>query len=200
MRPEKKTRGPSRRVRAAIIAAGVGCAIAAAASPAAGQLNEIGIGAGIAVPVYEAAAVHGPGVHLMGYAGYRMGPALQLRGELAFSQLSADRAAWGRLRIGRVGATLAYAPFGTGDGVYAMAGAGLYALRNPEKAGDPGLVPGIGLGLGASGGVGGMNLFGEARAEVPFSTYGTDTESAPTMYLPVVVGIRIPCCGRTPSR
>ncbi len=197
---KKEAFWPTWLVRATALAAGLNCLAAWAAPLAAGQVNEIGIGAGIGVPVYEAAAVHGPGIHVLGYAGYRMGQALQLRGEVSFTELSADRAAWGRLRIGRVGATLAYSPFGTGNGVYALAGAGMYALRNPQRGGDPGLVPGITLGVGASGQLAGMTLFAEAREEVPFSTYGTDTESAPTMYIPLAVGIRVPCCGRTPPR
>ena len=191
--------GSGRAVRAGIAAA-LGCAMAAVASPAAAQLNEIGVGVGIGVPVYETADVHQPGPNLLGYLGYRLSPALQLRGEASFTQLGSDRDTRGDLRIASFGAALVYSPAGAGSGVYGFAGAGAYALRDSKREGDPGLVPGVNLGVGVRARVAGVSAFAQTRLEVPFTTFGTDTESSPTLFVPFTVGVRLPCCGRTADR
>jgi hypothetical protein len=172
------------------------------------QVDELGIGGGIAVPVYETAAVHGPGPHLHAYVASSRGPRLQLRGQLSFSQLGEESRdpsqgpPLGDLRAIGLSGIVAYSPAGTGRGMYGFAGAGIYALRSSaEAAGDPPpLVPGASAGVGVNVRLGGQALFAQAGVEVPFSTFATGTESAPNMYLPFAVGLRIPCCGGRPSR
>lgn len=174
-------------------------------SAANAQVGEVGVAAGIAAPVYEAAAAREPGFHLSGYVGYALGPVLQLRGELGFTQLGGDAAVEempsadrGDLRITGAAGTLVYSPAGNGRGVYGLAGAGAYALRNSqdEVVNPDGLVPGVNLGIGANFAVEGVGLFAQLRAEVPFSTFGSGTESAPVIHLPMTVGVRIPIGGR----
>jgi hypothetical protein len=174
--------------------------LAASASPAQGQVDEFGFGGGIAVPVSEAAAIRGPGPHLLAFVGHNLGPRVQLRGEFSFTQLGEEPRdpsrgrPVGNLRVFGLAATLAWSPAGTGRGVYGLAGGGLYAVRstadwdtNPNF-----VVPGINLGAGVNFRVGGQPLFAQGRVEVPLSTFGTDTESAPLMYLPFAVGVRFP--------
>lgn len=168
------------------------------------QLNEVGGGAGLAVPVYEAAAVRDPGFHLFAFLGMRLGDRLQMRGEIAFTQLAEDPRdpsqgrPPGELRVLGVDASLVWSPAGTGHGIYGIAGAGLYALRTTAEPANPPPppVPGITLGAGVNFRIAEQPLFAQARVEVPFSTYGTYTESAPNMYLPITLGMRIPCCAR----
>ncbi|MBW3655884.1 MAG: porin family protein [Gemmatimonadetes bacterium] len=170
-------------------------------APARAQLNEFGIGAGVAVPVSEINTRQGPGLHLLGYAGFRVNANLQFRGELALTRFNGKRytSTEGRsdesrpdLRVASVGGTLVYTPRGTGTGVYGFVGTGMYQLSAGGES--DGLVPGASVGVGTNLDVGALALFAQTRLEVPFSTFGSGTESAPNVYLPFAVGVRVPCC------
>lgn len=184
--------------RGLALAAALALALGGRALPAGAQALELGLGAGLAAPLAEAGDVRGPGLHLAGYAGVGLGPRLVLRGEVRVAHLDADGAGGTTpprdLRAVGAGAALAWYPAGRGRGVYGLAGAGMYALRS-EGGGSDGPVAGMSLGLGGAFTAGGAGWFAEARVEVPFSTFGTGTESAPLTYLPVAAGVRIPCCG-----
>jgi Outer membrane protein beta-barrel domain len=168
--------------------------------PAAAQEIEAGASLGLGVPGHEAAELRGIGPHLSGYVGYGIGPVLQLRGEAAFTLLTGDGATDGQpaetrgdLRIGSVGATLVYSPFGDGSGVYGLAGAGFYALRNSQAEVRTVNVPGLQLGIGTNVEIGpAVDGFAEARLVVPFTDFGTGSEFSPLTYFPVAVGLRIP--------
>lgn len=204
MKSGSKVRAASlRSSRWALLAGVLGAALAA---PAGAQVEEFGVGGGVSVPVYEAADARGPGPHALAYVGYRLGPTLQLRGTATFTQMNGKEreptpalpfpGSWGDLRVAGVAGTLVWSPEGKGGGPYGFAGMGLYSLRDTEQGANPdALVPGLTLGVGASARVGGLGVFGQTGVEVPFTTFGTDTESAPPMYLPFSLGLRVPCCG-----
>jgi hypothetical protein len=189
-------------LRSVLAAAALTILAAGAPAPARAQLNEFGIGTGIAVPVSEINTRQGPGLHLLGYAGVHMNATLQFRGELAFVQFNGKAYSGVEgpsgesrpdLRVASVGGTLVYTPRGTGTGVYGFVGAGMYQLSAGGES--DGLVPGASVGMGTNLDVGGAALFAQTRLEVPFSTFGSGTESAPNVYLPFTLGLRIPCCG-----
>jgi hypothetical protein len=187
----------------AVLTATLGAVLAA---PAGAQVEELGVAAGMSVPVSELAELRSPGPHALAYVGYRLSPALQLRGTATFTQLTGKKreptpavpfpAPWSDLRVAGVSGTLVWSPQGTGGGPYGFAGLGLYSLRDTDAGTDPdGIVPGLTLGVGVTVRAGGLGVFGQAGVEVPFTTFGTDTESAPPMYLPFSLGLRVPCCG-----
>lgn len=189
-------------VRSVLAAAALILLVAKSPCPAQAQLNEFGIGAGIAAAVSEINTRQGPGLHLLGYAGFPVNVTLQFRGEAAFVQLngkpySSNEGPVGEsrpdLRVASVGGTLVYTPRGTGTGVYGFVGAGMYQLSAGGESDE--LVPGASLGVGTNLNVGGAGLFAQARLEVPLSSFASGTESAPNVYLPVTLGLRVPCCG-----
>lgn len=189
-------------LRSVLAAAALAILVAGVPAPARGQLHEFGIGAGIAAAVSEINTRQGPGLHLLGYAGVHVNATLQFRGELAFVQFNGQpysgiQGPSGEsnpdLRVASVGGTLVYTPRGTGTGVYGLLGAGMYHLSLGGDSGE--LVPGASLGVGTNLDWRGRTLFAQTRLEVPFSTFESGTESAPNVYLPFTLGLRIPCCG-----
>jgi hypothetical protein len=173
------------------------------AAPAGAQVEEFGVGGGVAVPISEVAEVRSPGPHALLYLGFRLGPTLQLRATASFAQLEGDvrdpapspptPAERGDLRVAGLAATVVWSPDGNGSGPYGFGGLGLYSLRDTEQGTNPdALVSGLTLGVGTNVRVGGLGLFGQTGVEVPFTTFGTDTESAPPMYLPFSLGVRVP--------
>lgn len=189
-------------LRPVLAAAALTILAAGVPAPGRAQLNEFGIGAGTAVALQGIDSRQGPGLHLLGHAGVHVNATLQFRGELAFVQFngkpypsSPGQPSQSRpdLRVASAGGTLVYSPRGTGTGVYWLIGAGMYQLSAGGTS--DGLVPGTSVGIGTNLNVGGRTLFAQTRLEVPFSTFGSSTEFAPNVYLPVTVGLRIPCCG-----
>lgn len=165
---------------------------------AAGQAVELGLGAGIAVPLYETANVRTPGLHALAYAAYPLSARLAVRGDLSLTRLPRDGSApggdTGDLRIAALAGSLVFTPRSSGAGLYGFAGVGGYAIEGDDGTSD-GPVAGLNLGVGTTFGVGPLRAFAQTGITIPFSTFGTDTDSAPLMYLPFAVGLRIPCCG-----
>ena len=100
----------------------------------------------------------------------------------------------GSIRIFGLDGSVVYSPVGNGRGVYGMFGAGGYALRRLERDLEPDVhnVPGFSFGVGTNLRIGATPAFVQARMEVPFSTLGTNSEFAPTTFIPIVFGIRFP--------
>lgn len=176
---------------------------AVVAAPAAAQVEEFGVGGGVSVPVSKVAERRGTGPNALVYAGYRLGPTLQLRGTATFTQLNGKEreptpavpfpAPWSDLRVAGVSGTLVWSPEGAGGGPYGFAGMGLYSLRETDGGTDPeGVVPGLTLGVGVTVPAGGLGVFGQMGVEVPFTTFGTGTETSPPLYLPFSLGLRVP--------
>lgn len=176
--------------------------VAASPAPARAQLNEFGFGAGAAVAVSEINTRQGPGPHLLAYAGVRVNPTIQFRGELAIVQFNGklysssegpSGVSRADLQVASVGGTLMYTPRGTGTGMYGSIGAGMYQLSTGDESHER--VPGVSLGVGTNLDWRGRRLFAQTRLEVPFSTLGSSSEFSPNVYLPFTLGLRVPCCG-----
>jgi hypothetical protein len=175
---------------------------AGAPAPGRAQLHEFGIGAGIAAAVSEINTRQGPGPQLLAYAGVHVNPTLQFRGELALVHFdgklySNSEAPSGvsrmDLQVASVGGTLVYTPRGTGTGFYGSIGAGMYRLSLGDDSDER--VPGASVGVGTNLVWRGRTLFAQTRLEVPFSTLGSSSEFSPNVYLPLTLGLRVPCCG-----
>lgn len=181
------------------VAAVLAAALALSPGQARAQGTETSVAVGIAIPVYEAAEVHSVGPHLQAYAGTRMSERLQLRAGLGFTLLTGRKrdpsqgSTRDPLPVVSVDGSMVFSPSGNGRGFYGMAGAGAYALFRSGAGGDAmAFAPGISLGAGLNFSRADLPLFVQVRAEVPFSSIGTDTDFSPTVYLPISVGIRFP--------
>lgn len=173
--------------------------LTAYAAPAHAQGAEFGVAAGLAVPTQDVSDVHTAGPHLLGYAANPINARMQFRGTLSLTQLRANKDTFedfdrGSLRVVSVDGALVYSPAGNGRGIYGMGGVGAYVLHRSggDVESETHTVPGFSLGVGYNLRIGATPAFVQARMEVPFSTLGTNSEFAPTTFIPIVFGIRFP--------
>lgn len=185
--------------RLSVCSAVIALAASVGSAQAQAQGGEFGVAAGVAVPTQDVSDVHTAGPHLLGYAANPISARMQFRGTLSLTQLGANEDAFedfdrGSLRVVSVDGAIVYSPAGNGRGIYGMGGVGAYVLHRSGGDVEPEThtVPGFSLGVGSNLRIGTVPAFVQARMEVPFSTLGTNSEFAPTTFVPISVGIRFP--------
>jgi hypothetical protein len=166
------------------------------------QAQEISfrVAAGAAVPVASAGERRDAGPAALISIENRFGPRWSLRLDGEWSRLGGTPAPVGQEHLSNyqdlrtVGASLnGVRSFSDGRfAPYLLAGLGAYRLQRVDAPASPyGTTAALQAGVGIDGNLRGrIGVFAETRAMLHLTDYGSD-EATPTVYLPILIGLRI---------